>query len=111
MIWTKLQFDVQHRDEELRWIIRALDGMKDMNMDLIRKNGRGDPDFPTHEAVEIASDYLRRVRKWIFISMERQFGPGYIDNLATEVVVTIPAVSTTKPSASAHTGYRPRRRR
>ena len=95
MIWTKLQFDVQPRDQELRWIIRALDGMKDMKMDLISKNGQGDPDFPTYEAVDIASDYLKRVRKWVISDMERQYGRGYIDKLNTEIIVTIPAVSAT----------------
>ena len=97
MVWTKLQFDIQPRDQELKWILRALDGMKDMKMNVTGPNGQSSNDFPTYEAVDIASDYLKRVRKWVISDMERQYGRGYIDKLNTEIVVTIPAVSTTKP--------------
>ena len=99
---TKLLFDTQPLKQELRYVIYALDGMKDMKMDLMSWNDNGIPDFPPYDPVEIAADYLRHVRKWTIESMERQFGRGYIDNIVTDIVYTTPSVSLPGCHLSVH---------
>ena len=94
---TRLHFDIEPREIELKSIIRTLDRIWDMDVDKLVENGCT-PDFPPFDTVEIASDYLQNVRQWVCSSMERQFGPGYISNLATEIIYTIPAVSLVTPA-------------
>ena len=93
LLGTKLLFDTQPLKQELVCVPRALDGMKDMKMDLMRWGDNKIPQFPPYDPVEIVTDYLRHVRKWTINSIERQYGRGYIDKLVTDIVYTVPVVS------------------
>ncbi|ETI21666.1 hypothetical protein G647_08013 [Cladophialophora carrionii CBS 160.54] len=61
MIWTKLQLEEQHRLDELDLLLKALDGMANLNLNAIVGN-RGLPSYPAKEPVGIVTDYLSRLR-------------------------------------------------
>ncbi|OCT45382.1 Hsp70 family protein [Cladophialophora carrionii] len=78
MIWTKLQLEEQHRLDELDLLLKALDGMANLNLNPIVGN-RGLPSYPAKEPVGIVTDYLSRLRAH-FVEKE----------LTVDIVLTCP---------------------
>lgn len=61
---TKLELEQQDRLEELDLILKALDGMKNLDIDHIVKS-KGLPAYPTKTPTDIITDYLSMVREHI----------------------------------------------
>ena len=84
MIWTKLYLDKQLFRQELKWILYALDGMKDLRIGERAK-------YPKKKPQEIVTDYLTCIRKQV-VDKLNEARPNIFKTLPTELVVTIPAV-------------------
>lgn len=94
LLWTKLELLTQNRGEELDHILRALEGMKNLNFEHIEKS-RGLPEYPAKEPVEIITDYLSLVREHV---IERDLiptlGRELFERTPVDLVVTCPTVSS-----------------
>ncbi|KAH8706945.1 hypothetical protein GQ44DRAFT_777606 [Phaeosphaeriaceae sp. PMI808] len=89
--WTKLQLDQQSREQELQWILDALVGMKNLDMDEVRKE-QGLPSYPAKEPVDIVTDYLSKLRAHIKEKMIACIeNRSTFDDLPKEIVITVPA--------------------
>lgn len=69
--------------------------MNDMDMDVVRQE-QGLPSYPAKEPVDIVSDYLSKVRAHVVDRIYDEFknmGRDYVDKIAKELVITVPAVS------------------
>jgi len=89
MIWTKMELDQQGRKQELKSILDALDGMKNLDLDKIRMEN-GLPSYPAREPVDIVADYLSKVREHVL--KELGLHPTVLSDVITDLVVTVPAV-------------------
>jgi len=85
MIWTKLYLDKQTCQQELKWILYALDGMKDLR---VGENAK----YPKNKPQDIVTDYLAQIRKQV-VEKLNEARANIFKTLPTELVVTIPAVS------------------
>ena len=97
MVWTKLELEEQDRLEELDLVLKALDGMA--NLDLSRIVGsRGLPAYPAKEPVEIVTDYLSLFREH-FVEVELEgvnstIGANLLRRTPIDIVLTCPIVRT-----------------
>jgi hypothetical protein len=92
--WTKLELEKQDRVAELDHILRALNGMKDLNFHQIAMS-RGLPDYPAKEPSGIISDYLSLVREHVIeADIVPVLGMEYFQRTPIDLVVTCPTVST-----------------
>jgi hypothetical protein len=89
MIWTKMELDQQGRKQELKSILDALVGMKNLDLDEIRMEN-GLPSYPAKEPVDIVADYLSKVRERVL--EQPGLHPAVISDIITDLVVTVPAV-------------------
>jgi hypothetical protein len=93
LLWTKLELLTQNRGEELDHILRALEGMQDLNFEYIERS-LGLPEYPAKEPVEIITDYLSLVREHV---IERDLiptlGRELFERTPIDLVVTCPTVS------------------
>lgn len=93
LLWTKLELEKQDREEELDHVLRALNGMKDLDFHHIAMS-RGLPDYPAKEPSEIISDYLSLVREHVIEQDIVQFlGRAFFERTPIDLVVTCPTVS------------------
>jgi molecular chaperone DnaK (HSP70) len=88
MSWTKLDLDVQPRFQELEGILDSLRGMK-RGMATVEAEG-GHPQYPARNPVNIVGDYLTKIREIVVQHLRQKFGAVFL-NIATEIVVTVPA--------------------
>lgn len=94
LIWTKLELEKQNRVDELNHLLRALDGMKDLDLNEIAKT-RGLPEYPAKEPVEIISDYLSLVCEHVVKrDMPYSVGEALFESSKIDLVVTCPTVSS-----------------
>lgn len=95
MIWTKLQLEEQDRLEELSLVLKALDGMADLDIKKIEES-KGLPSFPAKAPVEIVADYLSLVRQHL-IEVELEgpnstLGANLLRRTPVDIVLTCPNV-------------------
>lgn len=101
MVWTKLQLEEQGRLDELELVLKALDGMA--NLDLTQIVGsRGLPAYPSKEPVEIVTDYLTLFREH-FVETDLRgvnsaIGAPLLRRTPIDIVLTCPIVSTLHPA-------------
>ncbi|EXJ56124.1 hypothetical protein A1O7_09055 [Cladophialophora yegresii CBS 114405] len=93
MIWTKLQLEEQDRLDELDLLLKALDGMANLNLNAI-VGSRGLPSYPAKEPVGIVTDYLSRLCAH-FVDKELTGGHGRIGlhllrRTPVDIVLTCP---------------------
>jgi hypothetical protein len=101
MIWTKLQLQEQGRLDELDLLLKALDGMANLDLEPI-VGSRGRPSYPAKEPVEIVTDYLSRLRAY-FLDNELNgdhgtIGVSLLRRTPIDIVLTCPIVSKPDPS-------------
>ncbi|OCK87440.1 uncharacterized protein K441DRAFT_682663 [Cenococcum geophilum 1.58] len=89
MVWTKMELDQQGRKQELKSILDALVGMKNLDLGEIRKEN-GLPSYPAKEPVDIVADYLSKVREHVL--KEPGLQPAMISDIITDLVVAVPAM-------------------
>ncbi|KAF2192229.1 hypothetical protein K469DRAFT_620267 [Zopfia rhizophila CBS 207.26] len=91
--WTKLELDQQGRTEELRMILDALNGMKNLSLTEIERS-HGIPDYPAMSPVDIVADYLSKVREYLLETLPRDHGVAreYLDTIDIDLVITVPAI-------------------
>jgi hypothetical protein len=100
--WTKLQLDQASRKQELQWILDALIGMKNLDMDQVRME-HGLPTYPAKDPVDIVTDYLIKLRAHIKEKIiEKMTDRRTFEEMPKEIVITVPAVSTTWCIASQY---------
>jgi hypothetical protein len=92
MVWTKLELDQQGREQELQCILDGLIGMRNLDLDEIRRES-GLPSYPAKEPVDIVADYLSKVRGRLVEELILEKGQAVFSNLVTDIVITVPAVS------------------
>jgi hypothetical protein len=101
MIWTKLQLEPQERLEELELLLKALDGMKNLNLERI-EGSRGLPSYPAKEPVEVVTDYLTLLRTHFvekdFAGEHGAIGRPLLRRTPIDIVLTCPIVRATKTS-------------
>jgi hypothetical protein len=90
--WTKLELDQQERPEELKLILRALEGMKHMDPDHVQEAHRFSS-HPAKDPVDIVADYLTRVREYARDHPPFGFHQAIFAVTPVDLVVTVPAVS------------------
>jgi hypothetical protein len=95
-VWTKLELDQQERSEELVLILKALDGMGNLDPENIRE-ADGLPSYPAKDSVDIVAEYLTKVRE--YVRDHPQLHPTYLSMPPIDLVVTVPAVSDAPSSA------------
>ena len=95
MSWTKLEFGEQDRPDELRLIAKALEGMRNVNLEQLHATQDTVPSYPTGDAVDIAADYLRKVRETAQAELRRNIGPHLFSTIPVDLVLTVPAVCRT----------------
>ncbi|KAF1993960.1 actin-like ATPase domain-containing protein [Amniculicola lignicola CBS 123094] len=89
--WTKLQLDQASRKQELQWILDALIGMKDLDMDEVRME-HGLPSYPAKDPVDIVTDYLIKLRAHIKEKIiEEMTDRRTFEEMPKEIVITVPA--------------------
>jgi hypothetical protein len=92
--WTKLELDQQARPDELVLILKALDGMK--NLDARKIPGAdGFPSYPAKDPVEIIAEYLTQVREYVKDNPPAGLHPTYLSTIPIDFIFTVPAVSNT----------------
>jgi hypothetical protein len=91
MIWTKMELDQQGRKQELQWILDGLIGMRNLDLDRIRREN-GLPSYPAKEPVDIVADYLSKVREKVIVELEGLFNRAVLAEMVIDLVVTLPAV-------------------
>jgi hypothetical protein len=90
--WTKLELDQQERPDELKLILKALEGMKLMDPNHVPGAHR----FSSHlakDSVDIVADYLTRVREYVRDHPPSGFHQAFFAVTPVDLVVTVPAVS------------------
>ncbi|OCK81694.1 actin-like ATPase domain-containing protein [Lepidopterella palustris CBS 459.81] len=91
MVWTKLELDQQERSDELRMILSALNGMKNLDLSAIEKS-HGIPDYPAMDPEDIVADYLSKVRAHVVQTLVQTYGAEYLSIIPIDIVITVPAV-------------------
>jgi hypothetical protein len=91
-VWTKLELDQQERPEELVLILKALDGMKNLDPEKIREADRF-PSYPAKDPVDIVAEYLTKAREYVRDHPPNRLHPTYLSMTPIDLVVTVPAVS------------------
>jgi hypothetical protein len=99
MIWTKMELDQQGRKLELQLILDALIGMRNLDLDDIRRE-HGLPSYPAKEPVDIVADYLSKVREIVLGELVHIFTRAGLSEMVTDLVVTVPAVLCPVPHAT-----------
>lgn len=90
MVHTKLELDYQDVPGELDLILESLDGMQNLNFELIKASG-GEPSYTYKSAEQIVTDYLRKVFEYLLQSVIVMMEP-LRNTMSTDIVVTIPTV-------------------
>jgi hypothetical protein len=93
MIHTKLELDVQSVSDELDFILKTLEGTKNLNFDegVIQAEESGRK-YPDKSSEDIVTDYMTEVFKYLMqenILLERLTVLKYA---STDIVVTVPTV-------------------
>ena len=94
LVWTKLELDQQERPDELRMILKALRGMKNLDKRYIEESN-GLPSYPSKDSVDIVAEYLSKVREYVIDHPPAKFKEAYsayVSTLPIDLVVTVPAV-------------------
>ena len=92
LVWTKLELEEQGRLEELDVILKALDGMQNLDLNHIKRS-MGMPVYPAKEPVEIVTDYLSLVREHLIQEdMLHSLGQATLDRTPIDLVLTCPTV-------------------
>jgi hypothetical protein len=104
MIWTKLELDEQDRLEELDLLLKALNGMADLELNQIA-GAQGLPSYPAKEPEEIIADYLHFMRAHL-VEHELEgplsnFGANWLRRVTVDVVVTCPLVCRSQQGLDA----------
>lgn len=90
--WTKLELDQQERPDELGLILKALDGM--INLDARKIGGvYGFPSYPAKGPVDIIAEYLSRVREYVKDKPAGKLDQTFLSITPIDLVFTVPAVS------------------
>jgi hypothetical protein len=87
-----MELDQQGREQELQCILDGLIGMRNLDLDEIRRES-GLPSYPAKEPVDIVADYLSKVRGILVEEIILDLGQAVFSNLVTDIVITVPAVS------------------
>jgi hypothetical protein len=90
MVNTKLQLDIESVSEELNILRSTLQGMDNLGFKYI-ENANGRPDFPWKGPEAIATDYLKRVFKYL-VRTVNHFSPEVKNGFPVDIVATIPTV-------------------
>jgi hypothetical protein len=96
MVHTKLELGLQSTLGELDMTLQVLDGMSDLNFDKMLSTIRSYDDVPAYShknPEEIVTDYLGKVFQRLEMEVD-QFGPIARKHTATDLVVTVPTVSS-----------------
>lgn len=92
MVWTKLELEQQERPDELRMILDALDGMRNLSFeDTIQREEL--PSYPGKDPVDIVADYLTYIREHLVEELLQTYGAEFLSSLPVDLVVSVPAVS------------------
>jgi hypothetical protein len=92
MVWTKLELEQQERPDELRMILDALNGMRNLNFeDTMQRKEL--PSYPGKDPVDIVADYLTYIREHLVQELLQTYGAEYLSSLPVDLVVSVPAVS------------------
>ncbi|KAF2095053.1 actin-like ATPase domain-containing protein [Rhizodiscina lignyota] len=91
--FTKLEFEPQDRVEELKSILSALKGMMNLKFAELRKAPGGFPKYPARTAVEIATNFLMKIREYVTDELDRDNSRNETvrQTVPIDLVVTIPA--------------------
>jgi hypothetical protein len=95
MMHTKLQLATQSVSDELDLIIRALDGMKNFDIEHV-KDSKAMPQYTDKSAEEIVTDYLTLVFKHLNDQV-KAFGDAFREMIPVDIVITIPTVNFPRP--------------
>jgi len=91
---TKLELELQDSSGELDLILKALDGMHNLDFQYIRAHGY--PPYPCKRPEEIVGDFLAKVFDAFLEGMTTRLNEGFPqelrDRLPVDIVVPIPAV-------------------
>jgi hypothetical protein len=91
-VWTKLELDQQERPDELQLILDALNGMKNLDFEEIKKRN-GLPSYPGKDPVDMVAEYLSEVRKYVMKHPPGDINETFLSTVPIDLVVTVPAVS------------------
>lgn len=88
----KLKLDERlKKSSQLKLLLALLSSnLEGLNLDSDDEDGP--PEYPGKAPVEIVSDYLTAVRKFVWEELGNIFDPGLFKSLRKELVVTVPAV-------------------
>jgi len=91
MVWTKLELEQQERPDELRMILDALDGMRNLSFeDTIQREEL--PSYPGKDPVDIVADYLTYIREHLVEELLQTYGAEFLSSLPVDLVVSVPAI-------------------
>jgi len=88
--WTKMELDQQERPDELRLILEAVDGMKNLDISKVDQSN-GQALAYSRAPEDIVADYLSYVREYLVVKL-RLLYPDIFTTLAIDLVLTVPAV-------------------
>ena len=95
MVWTKLQLDEQDRVDELELVLKALEGMANLDLSKIQSS-KGLPAYPAKEPVDVVADYLSLLRAHLIDNdLEGSYatiGQALLRRTPIDVVLTCPIV-------------------
>jgi molecular chaperone DnaK (HSP70) len=98
MVHTKLELDLQEVQGELDLMLHALQGMKDLHFDELKKVGAL-PAYTDQTAEQIVTVYLSRVFEFVSETIS-DFSRALLDRIPVVIVITVPTVSHSHPIQS-----------
>ena len=98
MIHTKLELDVQAVSDELDFILKTLQGMKNLNFEdgVVQADESGKL-YPDKSSEDVVTDYMEKVFEYVMqeeFLKKREVRSVVLKNVSsTDIVITIPTVS------------------
>jgi hypothetical protein len=92
LVWTKLELDQQERHDELELILKAIDGMGNLDPERIPE-ADGFPSYAAKGPVDIVAEYLTQVREYVRDHPPLDFPPSYLSTVPIDLVIAVPVVS------------------
>ena len=97
MIHTKLELDVQSVSDELDFILKTLQGMKNLHFEegVVQADESGKI-YPDKSSEDVVTDYMEELFKYVMqeeFLKKREVRSVVLKKVSTDIVITVPTVS------------------